>query len=84
MLDEELVSKGRKASQLLEDETFNMAINKMENDQLWYFRSTKPEESAKRESAWSMLKAIEILKIELQKIVDNAKVAQRAIERANR
>jgi hypothetical protein len=84
MLDEELVSKGRKASQLLEDETFNMAINKMENDQLWYFRSTKPEESAKRESAWSMLKAIEILKIELQKIVDNAKVAQRNIERANR
>ena len=84
MLDEELVSKGRKASQLLEDETFNMAINKMENDQLWYFRLTKPEESAKRESAWSMLKAIEILKIELQKIVDNAKVAQRNIERANR
>ena len=84
MLDEELVSKGRKASQLLEDETFNMAINKMENDQLGYCRSTKPEESAKRESAWSMLKAIEILKIELQKIVDNAKVAQRNIERANR
>jgi hypothetical protein len=84
MLDEELVSKGRKASQLLEDETFNMAINKMENDQLWYFRSTKPEESAKREIAWSMLKAIETLKIELQKIVDNAKVAQRNIERANR
>jgi hypothetical protein len=31
-----------------------------------------------------MLKAIDTLKIELQKIVDNAKVAQRAIERANR
>ena len=84
MENDELVRKGRKASQLLEDETFNMAINKMENDQLWNFRSTKPEESAKREIAWSMLKAIDNLKIELQKIVDNAKVAQRAIERANR
>jgi len=84
MENEELVRKGRKASQLLEDETFNLAINKMENDQLWYFRSTKPEESSKREIAWSMLKAIDNLKIELQKIVDNAKVAQRAIERANK
>ena len=84
MDNEELVRKGRKAGQLLEDETFNMAINKMENDQLWYFRSTKPEESSKREIAWSMLKAIDNLKIELQKIVDNAKVAQRAIERANK
>ena len=78
MDNDELVRKGRKAGQLLEDETFNMAINKMENDQLWYFRSTKPEESSKREIAWSMLKAIDNLKIELQKIVDNAKVAQRA------
>ena len=84
MENDELVRKGRKAVQLLEDETFNMAINKMENDQLWNFRSTKPEESAKREIAWSMLKAIDNLKIELQKIVDNAKVAQRAIERANK
>ena len=84
MDNDELVRKGRKAGQLLEDETFNMAINKMENDQLWNFRSTKPEESAKREIAWSMLKAIDNLKIELQKIVDNAKVAQRAIERANK
>jgi hypothetical protein len=84
MENDELVRKGRKAGQLLEDETFNMAINKMENDQLWNFRSTKPEESAKREIAWSMLKAIDNLKIELQKIVDNAKVAQRAIERANK
>jgi len=84
MENEELVRKGRKASQLLEDEIFNLAINKMENDQLWYFRSTKSEESAKREIAWSMLKAIDNLKIELQKIVDNAKVAQRAIERANK
>lgn len=84
MDNDELVRKGRKAGQLLEDETFNMAINKMENDQLWYFRSTKPEESSKREIAWSMLKAIDNLKIELQKIVDNAKVAQRAIERANK
>jgi hypothetical protein len=56
----------------------------MEADQVWVFRSTKPEESAKREIAWSMLKAIENLKIELSKMMDNAKVAQRAIERVSK
>ena len=84
MNDEEIVRKGLKAKQFLEDESFNTAINKMEADQVWVFRSTKPEESAKREIAWSMLKAIENLKLELSKMMDNAKVAQRAIERVSK
>lgn len=84
MNDEEVVRKGLKAKQFLEDESFNTAINKMESDQVWIFRSTKPEEAAKREIAWSMLKAIENLKIELSKMMDNAKVAQRAIERISK
>ena len=84
MNDEEVVRKGLKAKQFLEDESFNTAINKMEADQVWVFRSTKPEESAKREIAWSTLKAIENLKIELSKMMDNAKVAQRAIERVSK
>ena len=78
------IRAGRKAQELLEDETFNTAINKIENDQLWVFKSSKPEETAKREMAWSMLKSIENLKIELVKTIDNAKVAQRALERVNK
>ena len=67
MTNEDQVNKGRKAKQLLEDETLNTAIAKLENDQLWVFRSSKPEESVKRETAWCMLQAIDGLKQELTK-----------------
>ena len=83
-MTETAIRAGRKAQELLEDETFNMAITKIENDQLWIFKSSKPEESAKREMAWSILRAIENLKNELTKTIDNAKVAQRAAERVNK
>ena len=83
-MTDQAIRSGRKAQELLEDETFNIAINKIENDQLWIFRSSKPEETAKREMAWSMLRAIENLKNELTKTIDNAKVAQRALERVSK
>jgi hypothetical protein len=80
--NEDQVRKGRKAQQLLEDETLNTAIAKLENDQLWVFRSSKPEESAKRETAWCMLQAIDGLRQELIKVMDNGKIAQKSIERS--
>jgi len=83
-MTDQVIRAGRKAQELLEDETFNIAITKIENDQLWIFKSSKPEESAKREMAWSILRAIENLKNELTKTIDNAKVAQRAAERVNK
>ena len=81
MTDDELVMKGRKAQQLMEDETLGSALAKLENDQIWVFKSTRADETAKREQCWSMLKAIDNLKTELTKVIDNGKVAQRAIER---
>lgn len=83
-MTEQAIRSGRKAQELLEDETFNTAITKIENEQLWIFKSSKPEESAKREMAWSMLRAIDNLKGELTKTIDNAKVAQRALERVSK
>jgi hypothetical protein len=82
--NEDQVNKGRKAKQLLEDETLNTAIAKLENDQLWVFRSSKPEESVKRETAWCMLQAIDGLKQELTKIMDNGKIAQSAITKSQK
>lgn len=82
--NEDQVNKGRKAKQLLEDETLNAAIEKLENDQLWAFRSSKPEESVKRETAWCMLQAIDGLKQELTKIMDNGKIAQSAITKSQK
>jgi signal transduction protein with GAF and PtsI domain len=81
MTDEEAVRKGRKAQQVLEDEALVSALGKLENDQLWLFKSTRAEEAAKREQCWFMLKAIDGLRTELTKVIDNGKVAQRAIER---
>ena len=84
MTNEDQVRKGRKAQQILEDETLNTAITKLESDQLWLFRSSKPEESVKRETAWCMLQAIDGLRQELIKIMDNGKVAQNAINRSQK
>ncbi len=84
MTNEDQVRKGRKAQQILEDETLNTAIAKLENDQLWVFRASKPEESVKRETAWCMLQAIDGLRQELIKIMDNGKVAQNAINRSQK
>jgi signal transduction protein with GAF and PtsI domain len=84
MNEEEEVRKGKRAQQILEDETLVAALAKLENDQLWMFRSTRADETAKREQCWSMLKAIENLKTELTKMIDNGKVAQRAIERVQK
>jgi adenylosuccinate synthase len=83
-MTDQVIRSGRKAQELMEDETFNIALSKIENEQLWIFKSSKPEESAKREMAWSMLRAIDNLKGELTKTIDNAKVAQRALERVNK
>jgi hypothetical protein len=82
--NEDQVNKGRKAKQLLEDETLNNAIAKLEGDQLWAFRSSKPEESARRETAWCMLQAIDGLRQELIKIMDNGKIAQNAIGKSQK
>ena len=83
-MTEQAIRSGRKAQELLEDETFNTALTKIENEQLWIFKSSKPEESAKREMAWSMLRAIDNLKGELTKTIDNANVAQRVLERVSK
>ncbi len=58
MSDEEAVRKGRKAQQILEDETLVAALTKLENDQLWIFKSTRSDETAKREQCWAMLKGL--------------------------
>ena len=84
MTNEDQVNRGRKAKQLLEDETLNTAIAKLEGDQLWAFRSSKPEESVKRETAWCMLQAIDGLRQELTKIMDNGKIAQNAIVKSQK
>ena len=83
-MNEEQVRKGRKSEQFMQDEVFAAAMEKMRGDLLWEFESSKPEEANKREVCWAQLRAIENFKNELTKMIDNGKVAQRAIERAQK
>lgn len=82
-MDDE-IRRGRKAQQVLEDEALRAALHKMETDQLGFFRHSRPDETAKRETAWCMLQAIDALRQELIKVMDNGKIAQKAADRAQR
>lgn len=83
-MNEEQVRKGRRSEQFLQDEVFALAMEKMRGDLHWEFENSKPEEAAKREICWAQLRAIENFKNELTKLIDDGKVAQRAIERAQK
>ena len=83
-MNEEQVRKGRKSEQFMQDEVFAAALEKMRGDLHWEFENSKPEEAPKREVIWAQLRAIENFRNEMAKIIDNNKVAQRAIERAQK
>jgi signal transduction protein with GAF and PtsI domain len=83
-MNEEQVRKGRRSEQFLQDEVFATALEKMRGDLHWEFENSKPDESSRREVIWAQLRAIENFKNELTKMIDNGKVAQRAIERAQK
>jgi uncharacterized protein YcaQ len=82
--NQEIVRKGKKAESLIQDEAFAAALLQMENDAVWLWKSTKPEDTVKRESAWHMIQAIEQFRNQINKIMDNGKIAQRQIERAQK
>ena len=84
MSNEEAVRKGKKAESLIQDEAFAAALLQMENDAVWVWKSTKSEDTVKRESAWHMIQAIEQFRNQINKIMDNGKIAQRQIERAQK
>lgn len=84
MSNEEAVRKGKKAESLIQDEAFAAALLQMENDAVWLWKSTKSEDTVKRESAWHMIQAIEQFRNQINKIMDNGKIAQRQIERVQK
>jgi uncharacterized protein YcaQ len=82
--NQQLVSKGKKAESLIQDEAFSAALLQMENDAVWVWKTTKPEDTVKRESAWHMIQAVEQFRLQINKIMDNGKVAARSIERSQK
>ena len=84
MNNEEAVRKGKKAESLIQDEAFSAALLQMENDAVWFWKNTKPDDTVKRESAWHMIQAVEQFRVQMNKIMDNGKIAQREIQRAQK
>ena len=84
MSNEETVRKGKKAESLIQDEAFSAALLQMENDAVWLWKTTKSDDTMKRESAWHMIQAIEQFRLQINKIMDNGKIAQRDIQRAQK
>jgi hypothetical protein len=84
MSNEEAVRKGKKAESLIQDEAFSAVLLQMESDAVWLWKSTKSEDTVKRESAWHMVQAIEQFRNQVNKLMDNGKIAQRQIERAQK
>lgn len=82
--NQETVQKGKKAESLIQNEAFSAALTQMENDAVWVWKTTKPEDTVKRESAWHTVQAIEQFRNQMNKIMDNGKIAQRQIERAQK
>jgi hypothetical protein len=82
--NEEAVRKGKKAESLIQDEAFSAALLQMENDAVWFWKNTKPDDTVKRESAWHMIQAVEQFRVQMNKIMDNGKIAQREIQRAQK
>jgi hypothetical protein len=81
---EEDIRIGKKAESLIANEAFSTALLKMENDAVWSWKDTKPDDTVKREHAWHMLRAIDNFRTEMSKLMDNGKVAQRQVEREQR
>jgi len=57
---------------------------RMENDAVWLWKSDEAREQRERESAWHMVQAIEQFRLQINKIMDNGKVARRNIDRAQK
>ena len=84
MTDEDIIRKGNKSELLLQDEVFTNALQQLQDIQVYKWKSSLPDESAKREQAWAMLQSIDMLKTELKKMIDNGWVERKKLERTRK
>jgi len=81
---EEAIADGRSADALLNDPVLQKALDSLKNEQIRNFRSTRPDESEKREQSYYLLKAIESLEAKLNNIKSNGEFEQEKIKRRGR
>jgi len=72
---------GDRAERLVQDETFQKMLHRVENRYVDQWRASEPGESMKREKAYLLLRALHDLVQEFQIEVDSGKVAKANIQR---
>jgi hypothetical protein len=78
---EQIVKRGRKAETVLKDELLTEAFESIKKDQLSIITSSNVADSEKRESAYYMMKAVELLQIKLNSFYQDGKFEERKIKK---
>lgn len=83
-MTEDVIRKGTKSELLLQDEVFTSALQQLQDMQIYKWKTSLPDETAKREQAWLMIQVIDNLRTELKKIVDNGWIERKKLERSGK
>jgi len=83
-MTEDVIRKGTKSELLLQDEVFTDALQQLQDMQIFKWKTSLPDETAKREQAWLMIQVIDNLRTELKKIVDNGWIERKKLERSGK
>ena len=84
MTEEDVIRKGTKSELLLQDEVFTDALQQLQDMQIFKWKTSLPDETAKREQAWLMIQVIDNLRTELKKMVDNGWIERKKLERSGK
>jgi hypothetical protein len=84
MTEEDVIRKGTKSELLLQDEVFTNALQQLQDMQIYKWKTSLPDETAKREQAWLMIQVIDNLRTELKKMVDNGWIERKKLERSGK
>jgi predicted nucleotide-binding protein (sugar kinase/HSP70/actin superfamily) len=84
MTEEDVIRKGTKSELLLQDEVFTNALQQLQDMQIYKWKTSLPDETAKREQAWLMIQVIDNLRTELKKVVDNGWIERKKLERSGK
>jgi hypothetical protein len=83
-MTEDVIRKGNKSELLLQDEVFTNALQQLQDTQIYKWKTSLPDETAKREQSWLMIQVIDNLRTELKKMVDNGWIERKKLERSKK
>ena len=79
MSPQQQATRGDAAERLLKDELLLEAFSTLEQEYTHLWKQTKPSDEAAREKLWLSLRQLELVKAQLQSVVQTGKVAKATI-----